>query len=269
MAVGVLRLMLGGTGLVVVAAMAGSLGSLRGARRPALAMAALAVAAYQPLFFSGVARAGVALGTVVAIGSAPVLTGVLGWIRGERPTLRWSWSTALALAGVWAIARPGGAADPVGVFLALGAGASYAVFAVGAKRVLREVAPLAVMAGAFGGGAVLSIALVPWVDWTAIGSGRGALTIAWLGVVATTAAYSLYGFGLRHTPAGAAATLSLLEPVVATLLGVWLLAERPDLAAWGGIALVGLALAALAWDPERQPFTRGEASFPRRRGARS
>mgnify|MGYP000854615606 CR=1 FL=1 len=38
----------------------------------------------------GVARAGVAVGTIVAIGSAPMLAGVLGLvILGERPTLRW------------------------------------------------------------------------------------------------------------------------------------------------------------------------------------
>ena len=41
-------------------------------------IAALGIAGYQPFFFGGVSKTGVALGTIVAIGSAPVWAGVLG-----------------------------------------------------------------------------------------------------------------------------------------------------------------------------------------------
>ena len=49
---------------------------------PLLVVAALGVVAYQPLFFLGTSQNGVAVGTVVALGSAPVITG------GRRATTR-------------------------------------------------------------------------------------------------------------------------------------------------------------------------------------
>jgi DME family drug/metabolite transporter len=43
-------------------------------------------AAYQICFFAGVARTGIATGTLVAIGSAPILAGLLGIaVLRERP----------------------------------------------------------------------------------------------------------------------------------------------------------------------------------------
>ena len=60
----------------------------------------LATAAYQLCFFGGVRLAGVAIGTVVGVGSGPVWGGLVGWIgRGERPGRRWALATALALSG--------------------------------------------------------------------------------------------------------------------------------------------------------------------------
>ncbi len=43
--------------------------------RPALPVAAVGMVAYQPLFFSGVDRIGVEVGTLLTIGSAPVFVG--------------------------------------------------------------------------------------------------------------------------------------------------------------------------------------------------
>lgn len=64
------------------------------------ALAAISMAAYQPLFFAGVARTDVAVGTIVAIGSPPVLAGVLGLVvHGERPGHGWAVATILAVLG--------------------------------------------------------------------------------------------------------------------------------------------------------------------------
>ena len=58
---------------------------------------AAGVLAYQPAFFAGTAANGVAVGTVVALGSAPVLTGVLDWLMRRRfPGGVWVVATALA-----------------------------------------------------------------------------------------------------------------------------------------------------------------------------
>ncbi|WP_256863144.1 DMT family transporter [Microbispora sp. GKU 823] len=92
--------------------------------RWALVLGAAAVAAYQLCFFAAVARTGVAIGTVVAIGSGPVFTGLLSWIAGrERPSGRWALATAAAVAGCAVLVTGGGGAtggaDAGGVALAL------------------------------------------------------------------------------------------------------------------------------------------------------
>jgi hypothetical protein len=55
----------------------------RGTRtRFLLVTGAAAAAAYQTAFFAAAARAGVAVGTVVTIGTAPVFTGILSMVTG-------------------------------------------------------------------------------------------------------------------------------------------------------------------------------------------
>ena len=75
-AVGAARIVLGGL-LLVLVAVALADGS-RGRRLPRpMVFAGLAVAAYQLCFFAAVADTGVAVGTVVALGSAPAMAGLL------------------------------------------------------------------------------------------------------------------------------------------------------------------------------------------------
>lgn len=58
------------------------------------------MAAYQPLFFSAVSVTGVAIGTVVAIGSASVLGGLIEWLfKRKAPAPVWWIATLLAIVG--------------------------------------------------------------------------------------------------------------------------------------------------------------------------
>lgn len=255
--VGAVRLLLGGVALLAVGLAGGGGRAVRGAvaarRLPFgyLAATVVGVAAYQPLFFTGVREAGVALGTVVAIGSAPVITGLLArLVDGERLTPRWAAATTAGVVGVAFVG--GGGSSGGGILFALGSASSYAVYATGAKRLVAAVTPRAAMGLAFGGGALVLglLVLVPGaplaadVSWVA--SPSGAAMAAWLGIVTTTAAYLLFGEGLALTRVSTAATLSLAEPLTALLLGVAVLGERPPAAAWvgAGLIVVGLAVAA-------------------------
>src|SRR3954463_15458536 len=84
-AVGSARIAVGGALLVLVALATRRGGGPRWALRPVLAGAA-GVAVYQAAFFAAVADTGVAVGTIVALGSAPALAGALEWIvDGRRP----------------------------------------------------------------------------------------------------------------------------------------------------------------------------------------
>jgi len=210
--------------------------------RGATLAAAVSVAAYQACFFAAVKLSGVAVGTLVAIGSAPMLAGLLGLALGERPTRGWMLATALAIAGCFLLLVPTGAtgASPAGTLLALGAGTSYAAFTVASRRVvLRTGSPDAVMAAVFSGAALLLIPTLAVQDLHWVASWRGALTVGWLGLVATALAYWLFARGLARLSAATATTLDLAEPLTAALLGVILLGERLSMQTLLGAGLIG------------------------------
>jgi DME family drug/metabolite transporter len=210
------------------------------------------VAAYQACFFVGVDRAGVAIGTVVALGVAPLATGLLGLLLGERVTRRWALATAAAVTGVvLLVAGADGAGqevDVLGVAAALGAGLSYAGYTVAARTLLlRGARGVLVMAGFFGIGALLLAPTLVGTDLSWLWTARGGLMVLWLGVVATGVSYVLFQRALSGLPSGTVATLSLAEPVTATLLGLLVLREEMStLTAVGiGVVVLGLALTAL------------------------
>ncbi|TQS27768.1 EamA family transporter [Microbispora sp. KK1-11] len=220
-------------------------------RRP-LVLGAVAVAAYQLCFFAAVGRTGVAIGTVVAIGSGPVFTGLLSWIVGrERPSGRWALATAAAVAGCAVLVTGGGGgvggADAGGVALALLGGLLYAFYAVVAARAIgRGMESGIVMGVLFGGAAVLMLPVLVLTGPAWLARPGGLLTALYLGCATTALAYLLYGRGLRTTPVATAATLALAEPAVAALLGVVALREHLSPVSWAGLALLALGLVVVA-----------------------
>jgi drug/metabolite transporter, DME family len=217
--------------------------------RAPLALGALGVAAYQLCFFAAVKDTGVAVGTVVALGSAPALAGLGGWLLDRRvPDRAWALATALACLGVALLALEGGGeVSAPGVALAVGAGAAYAAFTLASKRLLDQghgVEP--VMARLFAFGAVLLSPVLVLGDAGWLAHADGAAMALWLGAVPTAIAYILFASGLRHLHANEVATLTLAEPVTAALLGAVVLDERPGATAVAGIIIILAGLAVLA-----------------------
>jgi DME family drug/metabolite transporter len=251
-AVGAMRLIVGGALLAGIAWWQGWFRE-RGRRWGLLPTvgAALAMAAYQPFFFGGVARTGVAVGTVVGIGSTPVFAGILGiLVRRERPARRWYASTALALAGTVLLVTAGEATDvdPLGVTLAVGAGASYAVFVLATKLLLDAGhSSDAVIALSF---ALAGVALVPVAVVVGVGpivsSPAGIAMAAHLGILTVALAYLLFGRGLVGVGVGTAGTLTLAEPATAATLGLLVLGERPGPAAFVGLVMIAAGIVMLS-----------------------
>ncbi len=238
--IGTLRIAVGGLALLAFAL---SQGSLRDGKRwlfwPTF-LGALSMAAYQMFFFAGVARTGVAIGTIVGIGSTPILAGPIGYlVRRERPSRRWLIATILGIIGCGLLIVAGEQIhlDLLGIFLATCAGGSYAVFTTVSKGLIEEHAPEAVMAVTFCLGAcfVLPLLLTANLRWLA--QPAGYLVILHLGVITAGFAYTLFARGLRQVPVATAASLTLGEPLTAGLLGVLFLRE-----ALSGVAILGIVL---------------------------
>jgi DME family drug/metabolite transporter len=253
--VGAARILVGGALLVLVALAARRSGGASGPAwrlGPVLAGAA-GVAVYQVAFFGAVHDTGVGVGTIVALGSAPAITGALEWaVERRRPERRWVLATALACGGVALLTLAGGGADvsAPGVALAVTAGASYAVYTLAAKRLLTDGhPPEAVMAAAFGVGAVLLLPVLVASGPAWLGGLDGVAMALFLGIVPTALAYVLFARGLRRISAAETTTLTLGEPLTAALLGAVVLGERlPALSALGaalvlaGMLVLGLRL---------------------------
>jgi len=208
--------------------------------------AALSMALYNLAFFAGVRASSVALGTAVALGSAPLWAGLMQTFASRRspPTLWWL-GVGIAVAGL-AVAltdTDDGSADASGLMLCLLAGLGYALYARFTKRLV-TCPSLVVMTGSVFGLAALvaaplawSIAGVPTLD------ARDVLVLLWLGIAGTGVAYFLFALGLRLVTSATAVALGMAEPVAAVGFAIAIVGERP-----GALTLVGLAavLAGLA-----------------------
>jgi DME family drug/metabolite transporter len=233
-------------------------GKARWSRTPVL-LGGLGVAGYQLSFFAAVADTGVAVGTVVALGSAPVFAGLLSRITAKtKLDGRWVACTGMATAGVTLLVFSGQAADvsPLGVALALGSGLGYATYTVAAKRMLDQGhAPEQVMARTLGTGALILLPILPLTGFAAFTSAGAAATSIYLGAIPTALAYVLFARGLKQLPTAHVATLTLAEPVTATVLGTLVLGEQLSAGAALGATMVLGGLAALALKPrtKREP----------------
>ena len=253
--VGAIRIVGGGLLLFLIALRGGALRDLVAtgtSARCLIALAAAAVAVYQAAFFAATVRTGVAIGTVVTIGAAPVFAGVLSLLTGgpNRPGARWLGATAAAVAGCVMLATSGhtSGAQLAGIALALLASFCYAVYAVTASYLISNGAQdRAVVGGMFGGAAVLlsPVLFISPMGWVA--TGRGLAVGVYLAVLTTTLAYLLYARGLRTTPVTTATTLGLAEPAIAAVLGLTVLGERLSVTGFCGLAVLAIALLTLAW----------------------
>lgn len=251
MAVGAMRLAIGGGALLIFVLLRGKMSKANSWAVGTTAIAAASMAAYQPLFFSAVATTGVAVGTVVAIGSAPVLAGLLEYIfRGKKPEHKWWVSTSLAIGGcviLFTHQHNVNVVSPTGVAMAVGAGLSFAVYTLVSKQLIEGHAPEEVTALVFSLAALfLSPVLFMYpLHWLAEPAGWTAALH--LGLLATALAYLLFSKGLTGVPAANAVTLALGEPLTAAVLGVVLVGEVLTPLAWLGVGLLLFGLAVLSY----------------------
>ena len=218
-------------------------------------LSAGAVAVFPLAFYSSMRLAGVAVGTVVSIGSAPPAAAVIERIVDHQPLSRgWALGTTAGVSGVLALAlahpgEPGpatttAAAQPVlGIALGLLAGFTYALYSWGAARVMRSGLPSRpVMGAVFGLGGILLLPVLAFTGAPIITSGSHLVVAAYLAIVPMFLGYILFGHGLATVAASTATTVSLLEPAVAALLAVIVLREHLPPMGWLGLGLLFASL---------------------------
>lgn len=238
------RLLLSAVLFVAVAVALGKGAEILVAARHAPAwFAGVGQGAFNLSFLAAMKEAGVAVGTLVAIGAAPVITGLVA----RHVTRLWLVATTVAVTGLALLV--GGqqgssmAATPLGVALALGAATSYATYIVACSAAeARGLETQSFLATAF---VVSALVTLPWLvlghlGWVA--TTGGALLLGYLVIAPTIAAYSLFNRGLRGVRSSTASTLALFEPVIAAGLAFTVLDERLGAAGLAGAALILVGL---------------------------
>ena len=242
-----------GSLLLFVTSLSSSVLVLRApAHRIRLCVAAMAVAVFPLAFYSSMNLAGVAVGTVVTVGSAPIFAAVLEVVfYRRRPRILWIAASASAVVGVLLLAysgvdsgpdgRPGAqlVEVPFGILLGLLAGSAYAYYTFESRRLITDGQP---SRGVFGAMFVVaSIALTPVLLASGAPLLQSPLTIGiviYLAAGPLFAAYLLFGAGLRSTSSSTATTLTLIEPFVATILAITVVGERLASVGWAGLVLI-------------------------------
>jgi DME family drug/metabolite transporter len=134
--------------------------------------------------------------------------------------------------------------DGVGVALAVAAGLCYAALTVLTRRVAPEADPVTIQA------VIMSVAagvlLLGLTQTPVVLTGLPWLSLLYLALVPTVLSYVLYTRGLSVVGATTAASLTLLEPLVSTMLAVGILGERMSAVSWVGAVVLGMSLLLVA-----------------------
>jgi len=247
LAVGASTMAIGGILLFAFSARAASAALADPRARRWLFVGAAGVVVYPLAFYSAMHLAGVAIGNVVALGSGPVFAAVFEWVWERRGlSARWLVATAVAVAGIVLLGfsrhpdvSDGGSDIVAGVLLGLLAGAAYALYTYAASRAVGAGhSGRGVMGGMFGVGAVLLLPVLLLSGSPLLQSAQTVGIAAYLAVGPMFVAYLLFGLGIARMRSSAATTVTLVEPVVATVLAVAVVGERLAPGGWAGLALI-------------------------------
>ncbi|MGA9609212.1 MAG: EamA family transporter [Rouxiella badensis] len=215
-----------------------------------LIVGALAVAVYPLAFYASMRMAGVTVGTLVSIGSAPLLSALIEYcLEGQRLSLRWMAGASLGIVGMLLLCLAkntghGATSEMLpGILTGLIAGLTYALYSWAARQLMQRGVPSKTAMGAtFGVGGILLMPVLFATGAPLLASWNNAAVGAYMALVPMFIGYLCFGFGLARIPASMATTLTLLEPVVAAVLAVIIVGERLTPQGWLGIALVGICL---------------------------
>lgn len=236
-------------------------------------IAAVAVAIYPLAFYSSMHLSGVAVGTVVSIGSAPVAAALIERFAGGKPlTRRWIFGALAGVSGAGLLSFAGHAPagmdaassqweTTAGIGLGLLAGSTYAVYSWAVHSLISAGIPSrAAMGTVFGLGGLLLMPVLAATGRPFLESWTNFTVGAYMALVPMFAGYVLFGWGLVRIQASTATSISLLETVVAAVLAVLVVGERLPAAGWLGATIVLGSLFFLVPRPEDKALAQSIAA---------
>lgn len=208
----------------------------------------IATTIYPLAFYSSLSLAGIAIGTVISIGSAPLFAALLEFFCDRKKlSIKWLISFILGVTGIVFLSLGDSTQNQIvdlfnriiGICLGVIAGITYAIYSWIAKKLIgKGIDARATMGIVFG---VSAFILLPTLFIT--GSNLLNYSVNWgvafyLAVIPMFLGYFLFSVGLKKIATSKAITLSLFEPFVATLLAIFVVGEHLSLIGYLGLSLI-------------------------------
>lgn len=224
-----------------------------------LAFGVVSVFIYPLAFYSSMHLAGITIGTVVSIGTAPLFTALLErFFDNKKLSTAWFVSFVLGITGVILLTlgeshssmtseKITGNGQGLGIFLGAVAGFTYALYSWAAKKFIdRGIDAKASMGLMFGFAALLLLPTLLVTGSNLFDERINLYVVGYMMLIPMFLGYVLFGFGLKTVPASKAITLTLFEPLVAAILAIALVGEKLAIIGWIGMILIFLCLVLLS-----------------------
>ncbi|MDW1630055.1 EamA family transporter [Vibrio sp. Y176] len=222
-------------------------------KKKTLLISIIALATYPLAFYSSMRFAGVAIGTVISISTAPFFSALLECLfsRNQTITKLWMMSFAIGVIGITLLLASESSANSLfdqdmkhwGVLLGLLAGLTYAIYSWGVKAMIDHgIESQTAMGSVFGIGGVLLLPTLFITGDNLFASSTNTTVMLYMALIPMGLGYVAFGFGLRFVTASGASILTLFEPVIAAALAVAIVGEEISFIGWVGITLTLVCL---------------------------
>lgn len=215
----------------------------------------LSVAIYPLAFYTSMYYAGITIGTVVSIGTAPLFTALLErFFDNKRLSMLWFLCFILGVMGVVLLSMGDGAHPDIinsstedlkliGVILGVVAGLTYSLYSWAAKRLINcGIDAKASMGVIFGLGSLFLLVTLIYTGGNIFDEVTNLYVLSYMALIPMFLGYVLFGYGLKIISASKAITLILFEPLVAAVFAIFLVGEKLDNVGWLGIGLICMCL---------------------------
>ncbi|MCC3307720.1 EamA family transporter [Psychrobacter sanguinis] len=218
-----------------------------------LLIGAICVAIYPLAFYSSMRLAGVAIGTFISIASAPFFTVIMErLISNKKIDKKWVVSFVFGAVGVSLLTI--GKTKNInldivannqkwGILLGLLAGLAYATYSWSARQMIETgVDSKSAMASMFGLSAILLLPSLLFTGDNLFLDGKHITAALYMAIAPMFIGYLLFGQALKVIEASQATLITLLEPIVATILAVIVVGEIFSPIGWLGMLLIIICL---------------------------
>jgi len=224
-----------------------------------LIVGVISVFIYPLAFYSSMHLAGITIGTVVSIGTAPLFTALLErFFDQKKLSMLWFISFIFGITGVIFLSigeshssitseKITNNGQILGIILAAVAGLTYALYSWVAKKLIdRGIDAKASMGLIFGFASLLLLPTLFFTGSNLFEQNINIYVVGYMMLIPMFLGYVLFGFGLKTVPASKAITLTLFEPLVAAILAIALVGEKLAIIGWIGMILIFLCLVLLS-----------------------